>query len=79
MHHQTSVWHARALPACTGGIPAECRPPPEAYNLLARMLAYDPAQRISAEEALGHEYFTRGPRPSANVFAPPVSVCVYVG
>uniref|UniRef100_A0A7S0RU18 Cyclin-dependent kinase 8 n=1 Tax=Chlamydomonas leiostraca TaxID=1034604 RepID=A0A7S0RU18_9CHLO len=54
-----------------GGIPSECRPPPEAYNLLARMLAYDPAQRISAEEALGHEYFTRGPRPSANVFAPP--------
>lgn len=63
------------LPQWAGNqIPAECRPPPEAFNLMARMLAYDPEQRISAEEALGHEYFTKGPRPSANVFVAPVGV-----
>lgn len=42
---------------------------------MARMLAYDPAQRITAQEALSHEYFTKGPKPSPNVFVPPVSAC----
>lgn len=29
-----------------------------AVHLLGRMLAFDPERRISAEEALAHEYFT---------------------
>ncbi|KAE9410935.1 Pkinase-domain-containing protein [Gymnopus androsaceus JB14] len=32
-------------------------------DLLMSMLAYDPAQRISAEEALEHPYFTESPLP----------------
>eukprot|EP00958_Prasinococcus_capsulatus_P017711 scaffold2017_cov387-Prasinococcus_capsulatus_cf.AAC.17 len=42
-----------------------------AMDLLARMLRYDPTQRISAAEALQHDYFTREPLPSANAFKPP--------
>lgn len=33
-----------------------------ALDLLARLLAYDPKQRISAKEALQHEYFQEPPR-----------------
>ncbi|KAI8325741.1 Pkinase-domain-containing protein [Martensiomyces pterosporus] len=36
---------------------------PSAYDLLARMLAFDPKQRITAEEALGHPYFSENPPP----------------
>ena len=35
--------------------------PPEALALLRRLLAYDPAARPSAAEALRSEYFSRGP------------------
>jgi cell division cycle 2-like protein len=30
----------------------------EGYNLMASMLCYDPEQRITAEEAGKHKYFT---------------------
>lgn len=33
------------------------------FELLTRMLAYDPKQRISAKEALEHEYFSESPAP----------------
>ncbi|CCO29949.1 cell division cycle 2-like [Rhizoctonia solani AG-1 IB] len=32
-------------------------------DLLSSLLAYDPAQRISAEEALNHPYFSESPLP----------------
>jgi len=38
--------------------------PDEAFNLLERLLALDPAQRITAEEALDHDYFWKGVRPA---------------
>jgi cell division cycle 2-like protein len=33
------------------------------FDLLSRLLAYDPNQRISAREALNHEYFKESPLP----------------
>jgi serine/threonine protein kinase len=57
-----------------GEIPAECRVPAEAFDLLARMLEYDPSARITCEEALKHPYFTiHQPLPTANVLCAAVS------
>eukprot|EP01083_Nonionella_stella_P098733 277743_1 len=39
-----------------------------AYDLLSRMLQYDPVKRITAEEAMDHPYFLESPRPSQNAF-----------
>jgi len=39
-----------------------------AYNLLYKMIEYDPSRRITAEEALDHPYFTETPIPSMNAF-----------
>lgn len=33
------------------------------YDLLSRMLEYDPNKRITAAEALDHEYFKEAPLP----------------
>lgn len=33
-------------------------------DLLSRLLTYDPEQRITAEEALEHPYFTESPAPA---------------
>ncbi len=33
------------------------------YDLLSRMLDYDPNKRITAAEALDHEYFKESPLP----------------
>ena len=33
------------------------------YDLLSRMLEYDPNKRITAAEALDHEYFKEPPLP----------------
>eukprot|EP01121_Diplochlamys_sp_Union-15-3_P013987 TRINITY_DN4420_c0_g1_i2.p1 TRINITY_DN4420_c0_g1~~TRINITY_DN4420_c0_g1_i2.p1 ORF type:complete len:248 (-),score=46.23 TRINITY_DN4420_c0_g1_i2:58-801(-) len=42
---------------------------PNAYDLLQKMLDYDPNKRISAEKALDHPYFHDLPKPSLNSFA----------
>lgn len=39
-----------------------------AYNLLCKMLEYDPQKRISASDALDHPYFKQDPAPGKNVF-----------
>lgn len=33
------------------------------FNLLASLLEYDPAKRITAEKALSHQYFQEDPKP----------------
>lgn len=35
----------------------------EGYDLLERLLCYDPKRRITAEEALNHKYFREHPLP----------------
>ncbi|ORY96912.1 kinase-like domain-containing protein [Syncephalastrum racemosum] len=39
------------------------------FNLLASLLEYDPAKRITAEKALEHPYFQEEPRPVMNVLS----------
>ncbi len=57
-------------------VPFPAAPPPQplgtiftaasgdAIDLLGRMLAFDPARRITAREALSHAYFASGPPPT---------------
>lgn len=42
-----------------------------AYDLLAKMLEYDPRKRITAAQALEHEYFRMEPLPGRNALVPP--------
>eukprot|EP01094_Clydonella_sp_ATCC50884_P017496 TRINITY_DN3061_c0_g1_i1.p1 TRINITY_DN3061_c0_g1~~TRINITY_DN3061_c0_g1_i1.p1 ORF type:complete len:210 (-),score=26.45 TRINITY_DN3061_c0_g1_i1:261-890(-) len=39
-----------------------------AFDLLSRLLIYDPHRRITASEALDHQYFKDAPSPSQNAF-----------
>ncbi|XP_010918105.1 cyclin-dependent kinase E-1 [Elaeis guineensis] len=41
-----------------------------AYDLLSRMLEYDPQKRITAAAALEHEYFRMDPLPGRNALVP---------
>lgn len=46
------------------------QPKTPAYDLLSRMLEYDPCKRISASQALEHEYFRIDPVPGRNALVP---------
>ncbi|KAL2941902.1 Cyclin-dependent kinase E-1 [Bienertia sinuspersici] len=45
-------------------------PKSPAYDLLSKMLEYDPRKRITAAQALDHEYFKMEPLPGRNAFIP---------
>jgi cyclin-dependent kinase 8/11 len=45
-------------------------PKSAAFDLLSRMLEYDPAKRITAAQALEHEYFRTDPVPGRNALIP---------
>jgi len=45
-----------------------------AYDLLARMIEYDPLKRITAEAALEHPYFSDPPYPAMNAFSSQPSI-----
>jgi cyclin-dependent kinase 8/11 len=40
----------------------------EGFDLLQRLLCYDPARRITARDALAHPYFAQAPLPTRNSF-----------
>ncbi|KAL8265758.1 hypothetical protein R6Q59_003102 [Mikania micrantha] len=42
-----------------------------AYDLLSKMLEYDPRKRLTAAQALEHEYFRMEPLPGRNALVPP--------
>ncbi|KAF8072824.1 CDKF-1 [Scenedesmus sp. PABB004] len=60
-------WHKISFAPCPGRPLAALLPdaPPDALALLAALVAYDPARRLSAAAALEHPYFTAPPRPAA--------------
>jgi cyclin-dependent kinase 8/11 len=43
-------------------------PKKSAFDLLKRLLTYDPQQRITAKEALRHPFFDESPRPTIHCF-----------
>jgi len=45
--------------------------PTSAFDLLAKMMDYNPMDRISAADALDHPWFKEEPNPGLNSFAPP--------
>ncbi|RWR84177.1 cyclin-dependent kinase E-1-like protein isoform X1 [Cinnamomum micranthum f. kanehirae] len=45
-------------------------PKSPAYDLLSKMLEYDPRKRITAAQALEHEYFRMEPLPGRNALVP---------
>jgi cyclin-dependent kinase 8/11 len=45
-------------------------PKSAAFDLLTRMLEYDPAKRITAAQALEHGYFRSDPVPGRNALIP---------
>uniref|UniRef100_A0A5B7AWT2 Putative cyclin-dependent kinase E-1-like n=1 Tax=Davidia involucrata TaxID=16924 RepID=A0A5B7AWT2_DAVIN len=45
-------------------------PKSHAYDLLSKMLEYDPRKRITAAQALEHEYFRMEPLPGRNALVP---------
>lgn len=47
-----------------------------AYDLLSRMLEYDPRKRITAAQALEHEYFRNDPLPGRNALVSPTDKVV---
>ncbi|MEW5310615.1 MAG: hypothetical protein WDW38_002396 [Sanguina aurantia] len=63
-----------ACPPWSGGaIATASAPSSEVFKLLHRMLDYNPHTRITAEEALQHEWFKQDPLPGPNAFRPPAS------
>lgn len=60
------VWYQQCLRGAV--YPPSSTPGPEGFDLLQRLLTWDPSKRITARDALEHPYFTQGSKPTANCF-----------
>ena len=62
------AWYGGALKAAQYPASGPGTPGKDGFDLLSRLLEYDPTKRLSAKDALQHPYFTENGRPSANCF-----------
>jgi len=74
-HWQSDFHHIQSHKYDTPGLYSvvHLSPKSSAYDLLSKMLEYDPRKRISAAQALEHEYFRMEPLPGRNSLVPPQS------
>uniref|UniRef100_A0A7N0ZXN1 Protein kinase domain-containing protein n=3 Tax=Kalanchoe fedtschenkoi TaxID=63787 RepID=A0A7N0ZXN1_KALFE len=70
-HWQSDVQHIQGRKYESPGLynVVHLSPKSPAYDLLSKMLEFDPRKRITAAQALEHEYFRVEPLPGINVFA----------
>ncbi|KAI9716730.1 MAG: cyclin-dependent protein kinase [Chrysothrix sp. TS-e1954] len=60
-------WYHETLKAFR--YPQDDSPGPEGFDLLSKLLAYNPERRLTAVQALKHPYFTASEPPDPNCFA----------
>ncbi|XP_042022368.1 cyclin-dependent kinase E-1-like [Salvia splendens] len=72
-HWQADLQHIQGRTYNNAGLYNVVHLPPKnpAYDLLSKMLEYDPRKRITATQALEHEYFRMEPFPGCNALVPP--------
>lgn len=71
-HWNSDSQHIQGRKYDTNGLPnvVHLSPKSPAYDLLSKMLEYDPRKRITAAQALEHEYFRIEPQPGRNALVP---------
>nr|QYW07095.1 E-type cyclin-dependent kinase [Dimocarpus longan] len=71
-HWSSDSQHIQGRKYETNGLPSvvHLNPKSPAYDLLSKMLEYDPRKRITAAQALEHEYFRIEPLPGRNALVP---------
>ncbi|KAF5957856.1 hypothetical protein HYC85_005081 [Camellia sinensis] len=71
-HWQSDMQHIQGHKYDNPGLYSVVHLPPKspAYDLLSKMLEYDPRKRITAAQALDHEYFRLEPLPGRNALVP---------
>ncbi|XVF12929.1 hypothetical protein REPUB_Repub08aG0162300 [Reevesia pubescens] len=72
-HWQSDSQHIQAHKYDNAGLHSvvHLSPKSPAFDLLSKMLEYDPRKRITAVQALEHEYFRIEPLPGRNALVPP--------
>lgn len=71
-HWQSDMQHIQGHKYDNPGLYSvvQLSPKSAAYDLLSKMLEYDPRKRITAAQALEHEYFRLEPLPGRNALVP---------
>ncbi|XP_050228548.1 cyclin-dependent kinase E-1 [Mercurialis annua] len=71
-HWQSDLQHIQAHKYESAGLHNVVHLPPKSapFDLLSKMLEYDPRKRITAAQALEHEYFRIDPLPGRNALVP---------